>query len=204
MYGEVANQLQANSKWRTSCWVWHMAARGFFIRLSVMHVRTKFHRCRSNQLRGLLRRKFVGGAVEPCWHIRAEKSHQTTQIGSCHMCAKFHDFTSIPYPSKTTSSFMANKASPRWPNITKLYSWPQEWLHIMLTKFRANIWIFMSLDFSLIIAPPICQLLPNLAQSVWMMSERSELSLTWIAFTLTKICNGMCFLASRKKMIIFS
>ena len=169
-----------------------------------MHVRTKFHRCRSNQLRGLLRRKFVGGAVEPCWHIRAKKSHQTTHIGSFHVCVKFHDFTSIPYPSKTTSSFMANKALPRWPNITKLHSWPWEWLHLTLTKFRANRSIFMSLDFSLFVAPPIGKFPPNLAQSVWLTSETIHLSLMLIAFSLTKICKGMCFLASRKKLFIFS
>ena len=51
-----------------------------------------------------------------------------------------------------------------------------------------QIWsTFMSLDVSLFIAPPIGQFVPNLVESFSLTSETTDLSLTSIAFTLTKI-----------------
>ena len=52
---------------------------------------------------------------------------------------------------------------------------------------------FMSRNISLFIAPPIDRFAPNLAQSLWVMSEASDLSFMSTAFTLTKIRDGKCF-----------
>ena len=52
-----------------------------------------------------------------------------------------------------------NKSWPLWPNITKLYGWLQEWLHIRLTTFGANLINFhVTWCFCVYSAPywPIC------------------------------------------------